>query len=99
MSKNQSSGFLGGVKILDISEGIAAPFCTKLLSDLGAEVVKIEKPTIGDRSRALGPFPGGEEHLEKSPFFFFLNTGKKSIEIDIDSSEGRGLSDRTSEGI
>ena len=89
MSKNQSSGFLGGVKILDISEGIAAPFCTKLLSDLGAEVVKIEKPTIGDRSRALGPFPDGEEHLEKSPFFFFLNTGKKSIEIDIDSSEGR----------
>ena len=86
MSNNQSSGFLGGVKILDISEGIAAPFCTKLLSDLGAEVVKIEKPTIGDRSRALGPFPDGEEHLEKSPFFFFLNTGKKSIEIDIELS-------------
>ena len=51
---------LDGLKVLDISEGIAAPFCAKLLGDLGADVVKVERPDAGDRSRLLGPFPDGD---------------------------------------
>ena len=57
-------GPLAGLRVLDISEGIAAPFCAKLLGDLGADVVKVEPPEVGDRSRALGPFPHAEAGAE-----------------------------------
>ncbi len=64
---------LAGLKILDISQGIAGPFCAKLLGDLGADVVKVEPPE-GDSSRTLGPFPGGTPDPECSASFFYLNT-------------------------
>ena len=75
--------FLRGVNVLDISEGIAGPFCAKLLSDMGADVVKVERPGSGDSSRQTGPFLNELVDLEMSPSFFFLNTGKRSIELDI----------------
>jgi crotonobetainyl-CoA:carnitine CoA-transferase CaiB-like acyl-CoA transferase len=75
--------FLRGVNVLDISEGIAGPFCAKLLSDMGADVVKVERPGSGDSSRQTGPFLNELADLEMSPSFFFLNTGKRSIELDI----------------
>ncbi len=87
-SASSGAGPLTGLKILDISEGIAAPFCTKLLGDLGADVVKIEKAESGDESRALGPFPEGEPHVELSSSFFFLNTSKRSVILDLDSEAG-----------
>ena len=84
---------LAGARVLDISEGIAGPFCAKLLGDLGADVVKVERPVTGDHSRALGPFPAWAQDpttmRETSAAFFFLNTSKRSVVLDIASSDGR----------
>ncbi|HEY5646640.1 MAG TPA: CoA transferase [Pseudomonadales bacterium] len=82
---------LKGVRVLDLSEGIAGPFCAKLLADLGADTVKVERPATGDPTRALGPFPNGEPDLEKSASFLFLNTSKRSLLLD--------LEDRASEDV
>jgi crotonobetainyl-CoA:carnitine CoA-transferase CaiB-like acyl-CoA transferase len=76
-------GLLDGLKVFDLSEGIAGPFCARLLADLGADVVKVEPPVSGDLSRRLGPFPHGEPDPEKSATFFFLNTGKRSVALDV----------------
>lgn len=86
---SHGNGPLSGLKILDISEGIAGPFCAKLLGDLGADVVKIEKPGTGDPSRSMGPFPNGEPDIERSAGFFFFNTSKRSVVLDLDTEDGR----------
>ena len=83
-----TAGPLNGLKVLDISEEIAGPFCTKLLGDLGADVVKIERPETGDPSRSVGPFPNGKPDIELSSGFFFLNTSKRSVVLDLESREG-----------
>ena len=81
------------MRILDISEGIAGPFCAKLLGDLGADVVKVEKPGTGDETRSMGPFPSwvedAETRRETSATFFYLNTSKRSVVLDLDSVPGR----------
>ena len=82
------AGPLQGLTILDLSEYITGPYATKLLADFGADVIKIERPG-GDPVRKLGPFPGGVSHPEKSGTFFYFNTNKRSIELDLKSSEGR----------
>jgi crotonobetainyl-CoA:carnitine CoA-transferase CaiB-like acyl-CoA transferase len=84
-----NSGFLEGVRVLDLSEGIAGPFCAKLLADMGAETVKVERPDTGDISRTFGPFPGDDEDIERSASFFYLNTSKRSMELDITAPAGR----------
>ena len=80
---------LGGLRVLEISGMVAAPFCAKLLASLGAEVIKVEPPKTGDRSRRRGPFPGDVPHPERSGLFLYLNTGKKSITLDLDDHQGR----------
>ena len=80
---------LAGVRVIDCSEGIAGPFCTKLLADYGAEVITIEPPEVGDRARALGPFPGDVPDAERSALFLHLNTGKKSVTLDISTTSGQ----------
>ncbi len=82
---------LEGLRVLDISEGIAAPFCAKLLGDLGADVVKVEHPDGGDASRRLGPFPDGVEDAERSASFFFFNTSKRGVTLDPTTDDGRAL--------
>ncbi len=84
-------GALEGLKILEFSEFISGPYCGKLLADLGAEVVKVERPGAGDRARGWGPFPGGAPHLEKSGLFLFLNTNKDGVTLNIESEAGREL--------
>jgi crotonobetainyl-CoA:carnitine CoA-transferase CaiB-like acyl-CoA transferase len=79
---------LAGLRVLDIAQGIAAPFCAKLLGDLGADVVKVEPPS-GDSSRALGPFPGDLPDPELSASFFYFNTSKRSVVLDLDRAAGR----------
>jgi CoA:oxalate CoA-transferase len=79
---------LSDVCVLDLSEGIAGPFCTKLLAGLGAEVIKVERPNSGDVSRRAGPFPGDAPDPEQSALFLYLNTGKKSITLDVASQTG-----------
>lgn len=75
---------LSGVKVLDISRVLTGPFCTMLLSDLGAEVIKIEMPGEGDETRSWGP-----PYLEgESAYYLSINRNKKSVTLNIKSKEG-----------
>ncbi|MGB2583308.1 MAG: CoA transferase, partial [Dehalococcoidia bacterium] len=65
---------LGGIRVLELCSMIAGPFCTKIMADMGAEVLKVERPVIGDEARTRGPFPGDNAHPERSGLFFYLNT-------------------------
>lgn len=75
---------LSGYRILDLTQNVAGPFCTQVLGDLGAEVIKIERPGTGDDTRAWRPPETGGQ----SSTFLALNRNKKSICIDLDSAEG-----------
>ena len=81
---------LGGLRVIDLSQGIAGPYCARLLADLGAEVIKVEPPD-GDFTRRLGPFPGDVPDPEKSGLFIHLNGNKQSVTVDLDSKEGRAV--------
>ena len=79
---------LGGIKVLELGEGVSAPFCAKLFADYGAKVIKVETPD-GDITRGWGPFPSDCPHPEKSGLFFFLNTNKLGVTLDVATGEGR----------
>lgn len=80
---------LDDLRVLEL-RGARTQYCGKLLADLGADVIKVEPPG-GDSSRALGPFDQGEINRERSLHFFYFNTNKRSIVLDIESAEGRKL--------
>lgn len=80
------SGILEGVRIVDLTRYIAGPFCTMLLADMGAEVIKIEKPGEGDITRTAGPWKDGV-----SIFYTAQNRNKKSISADMRTPEGMAL--------
>jgi crotonobetainyl-CoA:carnitine CoA-transferase CaiB-like acyl-CoA transferase len=82
---------LKGLKIVEWGDFISAPYCTKLMADLGAEVIKVEKPGSGDESRQCGPFTGDVPHPEKSGLFLYLNSNKMGITLDVRSSKGREI--------
>lgn len=82
---------LSDVKVLDLTRLIAGPYCTKLLGDYGAEVIKIEQMGAGDPARRIGPFPQDEPHPEKSGIFLHLNTNKRGITLNLKSETGRAL--------
>src|SRR5690349_19119430 len=88
---------LGDIRVLDLSEDIAGPFCTKLLAGLGAEVIKVEPPGTGDVSRRTGPFVQETPHPEQSAAFLYLNTGKKSITLNLQDQTGVFLLQRLAE--
>jgi CoA:oxalate CoA-transferase len=92
-----NGGPLQGLKVLELGEFISAPYCGKLLADLGAEVVKVEAPGRGDSARAWGPFPGDVPHPEKSGLFLFLNTDKLGVTLDVRTGPGRDLFYRLAE--
>ncbi len=89
-----SERVFSGVKILDLTQGIAGPYCTKLFGSFGAEVIKVERPDQGDITRGMGPFPNDEYDLEKSGTFFYLNTNKKSITLNLKSKKGIEILER-----
>ena len=74
---------LDGVKVLDLSLGLSGGYCTKMLRDLGAEVIKVEPRGTGDDTRSIGPFLNDEPNIETSAPFLYLNQGKKSVALDI----------------
>jgi crotonobetainyl-CoA:carnitine CoA-transferase CaiB-like acyl-CoA transferase len=86
-----TTGALSGLSVLELGSMIAAPYCAKLLADLGAEVVKVEPPGLGDPARRRGPFPGDVPHLERSALFLYLNTSKRGITLDLESETGRRI--------
>ena len=82
---------LEGAKILEYCSMVSGPYCTKLMADLGAEVIKIEPPGEGDEARTRGPFPGDEPHPEKSGLFLYLNTNKYGLTLDPSRDEGKEI--------
>ena len=93
-----SEGALEGLRILDLTQGVAGPYCTKLLSDYGADVLKIERPDGGDPSRRAGPFPDDEPHPERSGLFLDLNTGKRSLTLNLKTESGQRILRRLAAG-
>ena len=84
------SGLLGGVKVLDVGEGVSGPYAARTLAWLGADVVKVESPK-GDLSRRMGPFPDDVPHPEKSALFLALNAGKSGVTLNLETEDGRAL--------
>ncbi len=81
------NGPLDGIRVLDLTRVLAGPYCTMFLGDLGAEVVKVEQPGVGDDTRGWGPpFAGGE-----SAYFLCVNRNKKSITVDLKTDDGVDL--------
>jgi crotonobetainyl-CoA:carnitine CoA-transferase CaiB-like acyl-CoA transferase len=79
---------LADLKVIEYAGGVSGPFCAKLMADLGADVIKIEEPPLGDPARQDGPFPGGEPHPERSGLFLYLNTNKRGITLDPGTRKG-----------
>jgi CoA:oxalate CoA-transferase len=82
-------GPLSGITIVDLSRILAGPYCTLLLAELGARVIKVEPPGQGDDARQYGPFRNG-----KSAYFVSVNRGKESIALDLKSPKGREIFER-----
>ena len=80
------AGPLAGIKVLDLTRVLAGPYATMILSDLGAEVIKIEQPGIGDESRNFGPFKNGF-----SLYFMSVNRGKRSITLNLKTERGKAI--------
>jgi len=79
-----------GIRVLDLSRVLAGPYCTMLLADLGADVVKVERPGDGDETRTWGPpYAGGE-----AAYFLSVNRSKRSVALDLARPEGRDLAQR-----
>src|ERR1700742_3583674 len=81
---------LSGIRVVDFTRVIAGPMCTQILSDMGAEVLKIENPDGGDDTRkGAGPRAGGEQG--ESHFFMAFNRGKRSVALDFTKPEGQAV--------
>ena len=80
------SGPLHGITVIDLTRVLAGPFCTMLLADMGAEVIKIERPEGGDDTRSFGPFLNGE-----SAYFMSINRGKKSMKLNLKTPTGKKI--------
>lgn len=80
---------LSGIKVLEWSQLVTGPYCVKLLADLGAEVIKVEKPGVGDEARHRGPFVRDIPHPEQSLLFLYLNTNKLGVTLDIENPTER----------
>ncbi|MEO8230374.1 MAG: CoA transferase [Chloroflexota bacterium] len=77
---------LAGIRVFDLTRVLAGPFCTMVLADLGAEVIKVEGPDSPDYTRSIPPFEGDMSH-----YFLAVNRNKKSLALDLKSPEGRAL--------
>jgi len=86
-----SASALSGVRVIDLTHYIAGPYCTKLMAGFGAEVIKVERPGSGDKLRSVGPFYKDRPGVERSIPFLWLNTGKKSITLNLKTERGRDV--------
>src|SRR5215510_50526 len=83
MPASDLGGPLAGLKVLDLTEHMDGPFCTMILADMGAEVLKVERPGKGDSSRAMG------DGTERNPFFRYIKRNKNSVTLDYRAPAGR----------
>lgn len=84
-------GALAGIRVLDLTRVLAGPLCTMMLGDLGAEVVKVERPGSGDETRQWGPPWVGEGDARESAYYLSINRNKRSVAADLSTAEGREL--------
>jgi crotonobetainyl-CoA:carnitine CoA-transferase CaiB-like acyl-CoA transferase len=85
---------LGHIRVLDLSRVLAGPWCSQNLADLGADVIKIERPGAGDDTRAWGPpyaRDAGGENTSEAAYYLAANRGKRSVTVDIASADGQAL--------
>lgn len=82
---------LAGLKVIELGNLVSAPYCCKLMADLGAEVIKIEKPGMGDVARSMEPFAGDIPGTERSGLFLYLNTNKLSVTLDLQTNKGKAI--------
>jgi formyl-CoA transferase len=97
MSIPSKEGALAGLKVLDLSRVLAGPWCTQILADLGADVVKIERPGVGDDTRGWGPpfLKDADGHdTTQSTYFTACNRNKRSVTVDMATPEGQSLLQR-----
>jgi CoA:oxalate CoA-transferase len=80
---------LSDLRVVEVAQGIAGPYCGKLLAAYGADVIKVEPPGKGDSSRSLGPFFQDGPDPERSGLFLHLNTNKRSVTLDLSTASGR----------
>ena len=85
---------LEGLKVLDLTHHVAGPYATRLMAAQGADVIKLERPGVGDPSRRMGPFSGNVPDSEKSALFLYLNTGKKSVTLNLNSGASKSIMHR-----
>ena len=90
---------LSDVKVLDLTHHIAGPYCTKLLADYGADIIKVERPGEGDPARKMGPFFEDDPHPEKSGLFLHLNTSKRGITLNLKSETGKKIFRKLVNGV
>ncbi len=83
------AGPLSGIVVLDLTRVLAGPYCTMILSDLGARIIKVEMPELGDDSRQIGPFVDGV-----SAYFMSLNRGKESIALSLKDEQDQKIFER-----
>ncbi len=93
MDRPDSAAPLAGLRVLDFTEHMAGPFCTMILADMGAEVIKVERPGRGDSSRQMGD--GGE----RNPYFRYINRNKQSVTLDYKTPSGREVCLRLVAGV
>ena len=89
-----TQGALSHIKVLDLSRVLAGPWCTQMLADLGADVIKIERPVVGDDTRHWGPPFLQDEHgnnTEQASYYAACNRNKRSVTIDMSKPEGQEL--------
>jgi crotonobetainyl-CoA:carnitine CoA-transferase CaiB-like acyl-CoA transferase len=82
------TGPLSDVRVLDLTQALAGPYCTMLLADLGADVIKVE-PVAGDMSRGMGPYPADRNGCDYGGYFASVNRNKRSIVLDVKTDAGR----------
>ncbi|MEE8579978.1 MAG: CoA transferase [Myxococcota bacterium] len=86
------AGPLSDITVVDLSRVLAGPYCSMLLADLGARVIKVERPGVGDDARSIGPFlESGDGTTRKSAYFMSLNRGKQSIALDLRDEADRKI--------
>ena len=89
MPKNKQP--LSGINVFDLTRVLAGPTCTQVLGDLGANIIKVERPKTGDDSRNLGPpyLDNSKTHPKESAYYFSVNRNKNSVTLDLTSKEGQ----------
>ena len=101
MTSSHNTGALAGLKVLDLSRVLAGPWCTQTLADLGADVVKIERPGMGDDTRQWGPpflKDAAGNDTDQAAYFACCNRNKRSVTVDMATPDGQALLQRMAAG-